>query len=64
LRRCPMDNVATHIRLEYLPTPTSRIWRTSSLTMWAAGRANMEQTAKRLQEQEGWHDWRIAPYQP
>jgi hypothetical protein len=31
----------SHIRLEYLPTATSRTWRQSSLTMWAQGRDNM-----------------------
>lgn len=55
---------ATHIRLQYLPTATSRTWRNSSLTMWAAGRANMEQTAAALQRQEGWHAWRIVDHRP
>jgi hypothetical protein len=54
----------THIRLEYLPTAASRKWRKSSLSMWAQGRANMEATAKALQQQEGWHAWRIIPYRP
>ncbi|WP_374139439.1 hypothetical protein [Sphingomonas sp.] len=54
----------THIRLQYLPAPTSRAWRNSSLTMWAAGRANMEATAASLKAQEGWHDWRIVAFNP
>lgn len=54
----------THIRLQYLPNDKSRVWRDSSLTMWAAGRANMESTARALKVQEGWHDWRIVDYQP
>lgn len=55
---------ATHIRLQYLPTPTSRTWRNSSATMWAAGRANMEASAPALAKQEGWHDWRIVDFNP
>lgn len=55
---------ATHIRLQYLPTPTSRAWRNSSLTMWAAGRPTMEMTAAALKAQNGWHDWRIIPHNP
>ena len=55
---------ASHIRLQYLPGKGSRVWRDSSLTMWAAGRDNMESTARALQAQEGWHAWRIVPYQP
>ena len=56
--------MATHIRLQYLPSPTARTWRNSSLTMWAAGLENMEATARRLKVQEGWHDWRIVPFDP
>ena len=55
---------ATHIRLQFMPSPSSRVWRDSSLTMWAAGRANMEETARRLAVQEGWHDWRIVQHTP
>lgn len=51
---------ATHIRLQYLPNDRARVWRNSSLTMWAAGRENMEKTAAALQLQEGWHAWRIV----
>lgn len=54
----------THIRLQYKPSATSRVWRDSSLTMWAAGRENMEATAARLMVQNGWHAWQIVPYQP
>lgn len=56
--------MATHIRLQFLPSPESRVWRNSSLTMWAAGRANMEQSAAALQRQEGWHAWRIVEHSP
>lgn len=56
--------MATHIRLQFLPTERARVWRNSSLTMWAAGRANMEQTARALQAQNGWHAWRIVPHIP
>lgn len=59
-----MSATATHIRLQYLLAANSRTWRNSSLTMWAAGRDNMEATAKALQQQEGWHDWRIVPHNP
>lgn len=58
------DNPATHIRLQYLPASTSRTWRNSSLTMWAAGRENMEASARALKVQERWHDWRIVPHSP
>ncbi len=54
----------THIRLQYKPTASSRVWRDSSLTMWAAGRENMTLDAVRLAKREGWHDWRIVGYQP
>lgn len=56
--------MATHIRLQFLPDARARTWRNSSLTMWAAGRENMEATAARLQAQEGWHAWRIVPHDP
>ncbi len=55
---------ATHIRLQYLPDPNARVWRDSSLTMWAAGRDNMEKSAAALQKQNKWYAWRIVPYQP
>lgn len=54
----------THIRLQYLPNPKARVWRDSSLTMWAEGRDNMERTAASLQKQNNWYAWRIVPYQP
>jgi hypothetical protein len=57
-------SAATHVGLEYLPTPTSRAWRRSSVTMWAAGRANLEKTAAALQVQEGWHAWRVIEVTP
>lgn len=57
-------SAASHIRLQFLPAATSRAWRDSSLTMWAAGRDNMEATARQLQAQEGWHAWRIVPHRP
>jgi len=56
--------MATHIRLQYKPAKGSRNWRDSSLTMWSAGLANMEATAKSLAAQNGWHAWQIVPYQP
>ena len=56
--------MATHIRLQFLPSDRSRVWRDSSLTMWAAGRENMEKTAQALKVQEQWHDWRIVPHAP
>lgn len=59
-----MNETATHIRLQYLPSATARVWRDSSMTMWAAGRENMEKSARALKVQEGWHDWRIVQYQP
>jgi 2-methylcitrate dehydratase PrpD len=55
---------ASHIRLQYLPSDRARTWRNSSLTMWAAGRANMEATAAALMAQEGWHAWRIVEFTP
>ena len=55
---------ATHIRLQYLPCAKSRVWRNSSLTMWAEARDTMERTAKAIAAQDGWHDWRIIPHQP
>lgn len=55
---------ATHIRLQFKPSPAARVWRDSSLTMWAAGRANMEATAAALALQNGWHAWQIVPHRP
>lgn len=53
--------MADLIRLQYKATPGARIWRNSSLTMHAAGRANMAATAKALQLQENWYAWQIVP---
>jgi hypothetical protein len=55
---------ATHIRLQYLPSPTARAWRDSSLSMWKEGRENMEKTAAALQLQNGWHAWQIVEFKP
>lgn len=48
------------LRLQFLPSATSRTWRNSSLTMRVEGRANMEATALALTRQEGWHATRIV----
>ncbi len=53
-------HVKQMLRLEYLPTAASRAWRKASLMMHMEGRATMEATAKALQVQERWHDWRIT----
>ncbi len=58
------ESTPTHIKLQYLPDPKAIVWRNSSLTMWAAGRANMERTAANLQKQNNWYAWRIVPHTP
>lgn len=52
------------LSLEYLPTPTARAWRRSSLQMHPEGRPNMERTAAALALQDGWHAWRITGDEP
>jgi hypothetical protein len=52
------------LRLEYLPTNKSRVWRKASITMRLEGRAQLELTAAALKAQEKWHDWRIVETTP
>jgi len=54
----------THIRLEYKPKESSRVWRKSSLSMWKAGYENMVKTAKSLKIQDGWYDYRVVEFTP
>jgi len=53
-------HVKAMLRLEYKPSATSRTWRKSSLTMHLGAADSMEAAGLALQEQEGWHSFRIV----